>query len=141
MRFEHFPERSSIAPLKVVSRNLLCGFCCYRVEAFTSTDPALSSSRIARFTRIPHTRYVVGSKHLNLSGNFSPSPLCGKFPRTFCGMLLQGGGVYIYGATVTFINTQIHDNQATFVRLARDLNLSRNVLPSPRCGKFPGTDM
>jgi hypothetical protein len=54
-------------------------------------------------------------------------------------MLLQGGGVLINDATVTFINTQIHDNQAYTVRLARDLNLSRNVLPSPRCGKFPGT--
>jgi hypothetical protein len=55
-------------------------------------------------------------------------------------MLWQGGGVYIYsytyGATVTFTNTQIHSNQATGVRLARDLNRSRNVLPSPLEGSF-----
>ena len=51
-------------------------------------------------------------------------------------MLLQGGGVIIIGAIVTFINTQIHDNQAYTVRLARDLNLSRNVLPSGVAGSF-----
>ena len=72
-RFEPFPERSSIAPLKVVSRNLFCGLFCYRVEAFPSWDQAMSSLRIAKCTRIPQLMWEL---YLNLSRNVPPSPPC-----------------------------------------------------------------
>ena len=42
----------------------------------------------------------------------------------------QGGGVYIFGGTVNFTNTQIHHNTATEgVRLARGSNPSTNFQP------------
>ena len=48
----------------------------------------------------------------------------------------QGGGLYIHGATVTFVNTQIHDNIGSWVRYARERNpfpeVSSNALLS-RC--------
>ena len=52
-----FLELSSIAPLKVVSRNLLCGSFCCREEASTSGAPVQSSLRIAEFTQIPEHRW------------------------------------------------------------------------------------
>ena len=39
---------------------------------------------------------------------------------------LQGGGVYVYGGTVSIVNSQIYSNTATYVRA-----VSRNF-PSPR---------
>jgi hypothetical protein len=57
LKFACVLERSSTAPLKVVSRNLLCGFSCYREEVFTSRDPARSSLSIAKFTQISQYRW------------------------------------------------------------------------------------
>jgi hypothetical protein len=54
----------------------------------------------------------------NLSWSFA-NTLEGTFPVSSCRhLLVQGGGVYINGATVTFFNTQIHDNVAEGVRSA-----------------------
>ena len=46
----------------------------------------------------------------------------------------RGGGIHISGSNTiaTIKGCYIHNNQAQRVRLARDYNLSRNVLPSPR---------
>ena len=79
----------------------------------------------------------------NVPGTFLHRPIAGSFLEpSLRDLLLQGGGVLCNSdATVTFTNTQIHGNQAVGVRLARDSNLSRKYLPSPRCGKFQGTDV
>ena len=117
---ETFLERSSIVPSKVVSRNLLCGFFCYNVEVSTSVD--ISGSSTVKFEGCgiySNSADWVGSKHLNLSGNFSPSPRCGKFPGTDMQSPMFSG----------------------ICEMHRDLNLSWNVPPLPRCGKFPGIDV
>ena len=35
-----------------------------------------------------------------------------------CPMCSQGGGVYVYSGTATFLDCEIHSNTASYVRLA-----------------------